>query len=258
MKNKKQIFIFFILFFFSVQSYLYAGTLKTENIKGKAAVSYLSGSAILIKQKGITLKKTKKLKKGSFLFAGDKIKTGKNSKIEIFLPDKSYIRFAEQTIFEMESAYFNEISNTRDISITLVLGNAWAKVSTLFDFNGRFEINTKTAVAGVRGTTYRINVYKDTSAIIKVYKGEVEVKGKKSSINSQKADSPLKASGPYKISGPHKVEGPKAVSLDEWVHIVKSFQEIIIGSDGSVTKPFRFSPVSDTNSWVEWNNLRDK
>ncbi len=252
MKNKKKILICFFLFFFSVQSYLYANILKNENKNAKATVSYLSGSAIFIKQKGTVVKKTKNLKKGGFLFAGDRIKTGKNSKIEILLPDKSYIRLAEQTIFEMKSVCFNETSNMRDISLTLIMGKVWAKVSTLFDFKGRFEINTKTAVAGVRGTTYRINAYKDTSAIVKVYKGEVEVKGKKSSINNKKADSPSKVSGPYKI------EGPKSISLSEWVHIVKSFQEIIISADGSVTKPFRFSTASDTNQWVKWNSLRDK
>jgi len=220
---------------------------------GHAKITHLRGTADLTR-KGLA--KTRSLKKDDLLLQGDTIQTGKNSRIEIQLPDKSYIRFGEKTNFILESAAVDRKKKIRDISIKMILGKVWAKASKLFSGRGRFAIATRTAVAGVRGTVYRMNVNEDSSAIVKVYYGEVLVSSKEKS--EKQAGSPQTVQGPRPVSGPHPIPGPHAVSREEWTHIVRSLQQIMIKPDGTASKPFRFSPAADEDEWVQWNKQRDE
>ena len=52
---------------------------------------------------------------------------------------------------------------------------AWAKVSKMVGSEARFEVKTENAVAGVRGTVFRVNVEEDAATVVKVYEGAVVV-----------------------------------------------------------------------------------
>ncbi|UCD32686.1 MAG: FecR domain-containing protein, partial [Desulfobacterales bacterium] len=125
----------------------------------------------------------------------------------------------------------------------------------LFGVKGRFEIATRTAVAGVRGTVYRMNVNTDHSVTVKVYWGEVVVNN---AMKTAAGDMPVQITKPTKVEGPHPVPGPHPVSMEEWTYIVKALHQINIRPDGTVTKPFRFSIKEDLNEWVIWNQQRDE
>ena len=227
--------------------------LSVEIEKGKTEVTILDGKATLFK-KGIT--KVQSLSKGDFLSEGDRVTTGKKSRMELKLPDKSFIRFDEHTTFELKSIDFDKKRKERNIKVNMVLGKTWANVSKLFGGKRRFAILTKMAVAGVRGTVYRLNVEEDNSVLIKVYIGEV-VAG-----NSPKTSfvvRPEKVMKPSKIAGPHSVSGPHPVSIEEWTYIVMSMQQISIYPDGRITKPVSFTATDENlNDWVCWNRSLDK
>ncbi|MCP3925252.1 MAG: FecR domain-containing protein [Desulfobacterales bacterium] len=185
------------------------------------------------------------VKKGDFISEGDKIKTGISSRVEIKLADNSIVRFDEKTSFVLETSKVNTVNKKRKISIKLILGKTWANVTKLFGKKkGGFAISSKTVVAGVRGTVYRMNVEEDYSSVIKVYTGEVAVgkHAKKKKTNSL---------------APHPVKGPHAVSMKEWVYIVKSMQQVIVGADGTIKKPVGFTEKEDSSRWVEWNKKLD-
>jgi hypothetical protein len=137
----------------------------------------------------------------------------------------------------------------------MVLGKTWANVSKIFGLRGRFAVSTKTAVAGVRGTIYRVNVEEDNSVLVKVYWGEV---GVSSAPKPDTASQPQQIMKPTKVLGPHPVAGPHPVSMEEWTYIVKSMQQIFIRPDGTPTKPMPFLAIEDINDWVRWNQERDK
>lgn len=227
-------------------------TVSVAMAKGNARVTLLTGKAYLNREGG---PKSKPLKTNDVVLQGDTIQTGKNSRIEILLPDSSYIRFGENTKFLLEAASLNQKDRTRDISVRMLLGKVWAKASKLFSGRGRFAISTRTAVAGVRGTVYRMNVSEDSSAVVKVYYGEVLVSSKE---QAEKQKGPQSTAGPKPVAGPHPIPGPHAVSLKEWTHIVSSMQQILIKPDGTASKPFRFSPEADEDEWVLWNKKRDE
>ncbi len=228
-------------------------TVKIGVNSGNAKITLLEGRAHRIKT---GQQESKPLSENDLLSQGDLIYTEKNSKIEIRLPDNSYLRFGELTRLKLEAASLDEKNRKRYIWVKMLFGKVWAKVSKLFSGRGRFAISTRTAVAGVRGTVYRMNVNKDNSAEVKVYYGEVLVSSL--SESKKKADAIQKLEKPKAVSGPKPIPGPRAVTGKEWTHIVRSMQQIIIKPDGTATKPFRFSALADENEWVRWNRERDK
>lgn len=222
-------------------------------LKGKEAkVALLKGSASVVK-KGMA--EAQPLAQDDMLSGGDRITTGKKSRIELKMPDGSFLRFDEETTFELQSVAFEKKQKRRKITVSMILGKTWAKVSRLFGVKGRFEIATRTAVAGVRGTVYRVNVDRDDSVIVKVYWGEVVVNN---AMQAKATGQPAPITKPTKVKGPVPIPGPHPVSMKEWTYIVKALHQINILPDGTVTKPFRFSIKDDLNEWVIWNQKRDE
>ncbi|NQT69610.1 MAG: FecR domain-containing protein [Desulfobacteraceae bacterium] len=244
-----------ILLFLLLGSYPLPARSKAVKIKigaGKAVVTLLEGDALLFK-KGVAKPKT--LSKQSLLAQGDRVTTGTKSRVEIKLPDKSFIRFDEKTTFVLESVAYDQKNQNKDVNINIILGKTWAKVPKFSGSKGRFAITTKTSVAGVRGTDFRMNVNKDNSAVLKVYDGEVVVSKRKDTI-VEKTKATLEKPAP--VAGPQPVAGPHPVSMEEWTYIVKSLQQINIRPDGTAAKPFRFDIARDLNDWVRWNRMRNE
>jgi hypothetical protein len=242
-----------ILLFLLLGSYPLLARNKAVKIEigaGKAEVTLLEGEASLFK-KGMT--KPKALSKGSLLAQGDRVITGTKSRIEIKLPDKSFVRFDEKTTFVLESVAYDQKTKKKDVNINIILGNTWAKVPKFSGSKGRFAITTKTSVAGVRGTDFRMNVNKDNSAVLKVYDGEVAVsKRKDTKVEKAKLEKPAPVAEPLPVAGPHPV------SMEEWTYIVKSLQQFNIRPYGTAAKPFRFDIAKDLNDWVRWNRMRNE
>jgi hypothetical protein len=213
---------------------------------GNALVTLLDGQAWVLKYKET---QERPLSSGQFLHTGDSVRTGESSRIEVRLPDGSYLRFDEQTDFKLVSTEYRKQEKKRDVRVRVFFGKTWARVSRLFRGKGRFAIQTRTAVAGARGTIYRMNVNRDNSAQVKVYDGEVEV-------SSRKKDTPPETPG--MLSKPVPIKGPHPVTMEEWTYIVRSLQQIDIKPDGTATRPFRFDIKADLNDWVRWNQMRDR
>jgi ferric-dicitrate binding protein FerR (iron transport regulator) len=212
----------------------------------EARVNYLKAKAAVVRE---GTKRPVTLKVGDALVQGDRVITGTGSRIELKLPDGSLLRFDERTTFVLVATTVDRRTKKRDISFNVVVGKTWARVSKLFGRRGRFDLATPTAVAGVRGTTYRMNVNDDNSAMVKVYDGEVEVKKREKAAAT--------AAAPPVLSEPKEIEGPRVVTVEEWVYLVGALQQININPDGTATKPFRFDIKADLNEWVKWNQMRD-
>jgi len=243
-----------MVFLFGTGALASSDSAITVKIGGEsAAVSLLEGSAWLKKQ---GKEPEQPLKSGSRVFAGDVVRTGGGSRLELALPEGSFLRFDENTSFTMMASTYQEAEESRSIRIRMILGKAWARVSRLFKGRGGFAIETPTAVAGVRGTTYRLNLERDRSAMVKVYDGEVEVRRRMIEYRPAQGPAPLKT--PHPVAGPEPVAGPKAVTMEEWVYIVGALQQIDIRADGTATEPFRFDIQADLDDWVRWNQTLDR
>ncbi|NPU83819.1 MAG: FecR domain-containing protein [Syntrophaceae bacterium] len=218
---------------------------------GQAVVSVLEGSATATSpgKKG-----ARSLRAGDLLRGGDEVVTGRRSRLELTLPDRSVVRFADNTRFKILQISTEEASKRRDVRIHMSLGRGWAKVSKTFTGRSRFDLSCENAVAGVRGTVWRMNVDADQSAMVRVYDGEVNVAGGQKTMDEVKSQA-----GPsMRLTAPKPIAGPRKVTMEEWTYIVRSLQEIRIDKNGTASKPFSFSPEADRDEWVDWNKERDQ
>lgn len=183
------------------------------------------------------------LKSGMPVTAGSFIKTGKDSMIELTMPDNSIIRLASDTLFELSQAFFPE-DKPRMFSSKLFIGKMWAKVTSAFKRKrGTFNTSTYTAVAGVRGTTYNLKAKADKSTEILVYDGKVGV-----------GPSLIVEDGPKE-----EMAWPRQVSEKKWEEIILGkLQKLYIGPDGKPGKPVSFDPSKEKDEWVMWNQERDE
>ncbi|MFO0596076.1 MAG: FecR family protein [Myxococcaceae bacterium] len=178
--------------------------------------------------------KPEALAAGANIELGDTLTVKGNLKFE--LNDGSVIMLAPNSTLEITEADF-EGQERKGFKGLLKAGSLWTKVKKALG-GGGFEVSTERAVAGVRGTIFRI----DADALVKAAKSK---QGRKASIvrviegsvgvNPTKAvaDSILKQL--KKKQGPRvEVAGPKEVTADEWEKIfvaLSANQQIAVGVD---------------------------
>lgn len=220
--------------------------------KGQAQVTSLNGKVAMVcagQTEAVTLKNY------DFIKPGCEVSTGADGRLEMVLPDRSVVRFAQKTKFKLVQADIGA-RGSRAVGISLTLGKIWTNVrKSLVGGGDKFEISCQNAVAGVRGTIYRMDVETDQSAVVKVYDGEVSVAGVS---RTQQPQPPTTLGPPQPVAGPSVIEGPKPVSMEQWVYIVRSMQQVQITSDGRALKPRDFTEEEDMDDWVKWNKQKDK
>ncbi|MFZ4438032.1 MAG: FecR family protein [Syntrophales bacterium] len=218
--------------------------------KGSATVSFLKGSAeILDKGKGPWVS----LKLNDALEDGDQVRTKEGVQMELRLADNSRLRFSGNSEFKIVRMEVGGPSTPRDVNVHVALGKAWASVSKTVGTKGNFSVSTDTAVAGVRGTVYRMDVEQDRSSLVRVYDGTVHVTG-----GGKAAETPKPVGPPTRVSGPTPIPGPHKVSMEEWTVIIKAMQQVRIGANGVPEKPRDFTEKEDRDDWVEWNKAKDR
>lgn len=139
--------------------------------KGTVKVNYLDGSAQV---RSTADAPWKEIKVGHILRGGDEVEVAKGVDWNCFCP---IIRpfGLRGSLFKINAAPDEE---SRDVDVHLTVGKSWAKVQAAAGIKRKFGISTENAVAGVRGTVYRVNAEEDKSVLVRVYEGEVEVTGK--------------------------------------------------------------------------------
>lgn len=211
---------------------------------GTAVLTYMSGE-VLYKRKG---RRVYDLARPNMTFrAGDHIQTGRNGRAELILDNKSVLRLDQHAQLTITELTFDQKKNVR-AGFKFSLGDVWVKVTRFFNKKeSRFALEMPTAIAGVQGTTYNASVAQDSSAVVRVFEGTVEVKPASATAGPQRRQ----------IGPPRQIPGPQQISLAAWVHLVRSNQEIRIPKRGAPQPPRTFDP-SDAGSWIVWNQQRDR
>lgn len=126
-----------------------------------AQVLEVQGDAHITKSGGT---KPFRVFKGMTLNQGDYLVTGSGAKVVLFVADRE----EEVTIGEHASLYISELSESADgkkSKFKLWAGSIWNKVSALLGAEDEFEVETPTAVMGVRGTQFYVVVDPFTNAV---------------------------------------------------------------------------------------------
>jgi len=217
-----------------------------------AVVTLLQGTARIF-DKGDT--RGRDLKKGDTIKRDEEVSVAAQSRLEMLFPDGTVMRLAEKSRLKMSQLSFNKKTESKNVKVDLSVGKLWAKVKKLATPDSSVEVQTSNAVAGVRGTVYRVNVEEDKSALVRVYDGTVYVTNPPRDALKTEGT----ATAPYQVEGPHEVPPPyHEVSREEWTAIVTAMQQITISPHGVPSKPQDFDPKADQDDWVNWNQERDK
>jgi len=154
---------------------------------------------------------------GAILKPGDTVETKADSRVEIALPGGSLLRVGESSQLTL-----SEVSAGRRFSARLLLGNLWAKVHKLLA-SETFSIETENAVAGVRGTEFRVEVAQEQPDLVRVYEGVVHVDDRDGGwSHSLEAGTELRFRRDAEPPRPFDVEGEKGHRFMEWVRSRKT------------------------------------
>lgn len=193
----------------------------------------------------------KAIKAGDKLTSDVYLKTDENSRLEI-KSDRGIIRLAPKTVFK-----FFSLKKKDDNSVLVSIGSVWAKVKKTTE-QKKFEVKTKSAVAGVRGTVFSVTALIDESSIIKVYEGEVGVNNKPVIDRKNKQEEERLASAKKERK---EIPPPfKEVTKKEWEEMVaKAMQMIKVSAEGEISEPIAFDLEEEKkDDWVAWNMSLDE
>lgn len=203
-----------------------------------AQVSALEGSA----QKSRASGPRTELRVGTSVSQGDTVETRQGARLEIRFSDNSVLRLGPSARLQLAEAHFAG-SARRRLSARLFFGKLWAKVTSVIQGEQKFQIETENAVAGVRGTTFRVDANQDKSVLVRVYDGTVAVG----------TGAPPGAPGERR-----EVEGPREVTREQWEKLVGRQMQIVVSADGTPGDPEEFSPdVDKDDPFARWNLQRD-
>ena len=184
---------------------------------------------------------------GTALYAGDRLKTGAGARLEAKLSDGSVLRLAPGSDLHLDNVFVRK-SGEKKVRMSLSLGRVWASVTKLFGSNSEFEVQTDSAVAGVRGTRFTAEKAAGGDTIVKVYGGAVLV-----------SNTPIYAKPGQTKAKRVEVPGPSEVTQGQWTQLVAgAMQQIRVTSSGQVGPAEAFAKGAPDDGWEAWNTERDK
>jgi ferric-dicitrate binding protein FerR (iron transport regulator) len=208
-----------------------------------ASVSALEGKA----EKSRDKQAPRPLSLGAGVGQGDIISTQDETRLELKFSDNSVLRIGPKAKMQLTEAHFGGGPAKRKMTAKLFFGNIWAKVTSVIQGEQKFQIETENAVAGVRGTTFRVDARTDKSVLVRVYAGAVAVA----------KNVPIYATG-KPGEARREVEGPGEVTREQWEKLVGKQMQIVIAADGTPGEPEKFAEDADKNdAWAKWNQERD-
>lgn len=154
---------------------------------------------------------------GQKIEEGSRIRTGKRSQVGLNLPGQMEMRIKSESLFMLRPVEPGE----EKLSVALVIGKLLARVA---GSGGKpaFSVETATAVAGVRGTVFSVAVAEDSTSLVAVDEGQVELMGEESLLlnpgqqaQQEEGGRPELLPAPVKISQWLKERRQKALERRE-------------------------------------------
>src|SRR5439155_152146 len=147
---------------------------------------------------------------GAVLQPGDTVETQPGGRAEIALPGGSLLRIGENTRLTL-----SPIPARSEFSARLFFGNLWARVHKLVS-GETFRVETENAVAGVRGTEFRVEAGQEQPDLVRVYEGRVQVEARDGRwSHALEAGTGLRFR--REAEGPHVFDGEGGHPFREWV-----------------------------------------
>ncbi len=163
--------------------------------------------------------------------AGGWLQTAKGARAILSFGKEAVTNIGEEAVLEVKEVEINPDGTTR-VRTSLTRGKIWSLVEKLKSEKSRYEVETPTAIAGVRGTTFMVNVEPSgRSSRIGVVEGEVGVRsmGEKPAYVILKENMATVVVYNKPPTPPEVLEAREAAEWEEWKQSIP-FSEIgVIG-----------------------------
>ncbi len=157
-----------LVFFFLMQSLLIIQMLGTvDQLEGSVQVRRRGGD-----WRPLALKEA--------VHASDEIRTASDSRAELRWRDGTRMRLGPSSQLTIRKFSKNAANKARVSLFELTLGRVWVRVVQAMKPASRFEIETPTAVAAVRGTIFSVAVGTEGTTSVSVFDGKVQVRDTRS------------------------------------------------------------------------------
>ena len=136
-------------------------------------IKVLKGEVYIVS--GKTNLKTK-AKMGQKVFASDTVITSKDSRLKVIMVDGNEINVSPETRVKISKYEYENNGKKKNVLLNVLKGKVRSKVKQKYDGDkNKFQVKTKTAVAGVRGTDFlaSYNPQQNSSNVI-TFEGKVE------------------------------------------------------------------------------------
>lgn len=111
---------------------------------------------------------------GSGVKRGDTVRTGPNSSMEFRWVDGTRCKLMPNSTLTIRAASFNSVKGAEESRLHLDQGKLFVRVAKKLNADSRFEVETPSAVASVRGTIFSVEVNEGRSEV-DVFRGRVVV-----------------------------------------------------------------------------------
>ena len=184
------------------------------------------------------------------LFAGDAVRTGAESRLELKTSDEGLVvRIDENSELEISTRSLQEWKGP-GTRARARRGRLWTNVRRMAADRENLTIETPTVLAAVRGTIFRIDIPSDSTTVLRVYEGQMEVRDN---------PAPPPGSGELReVDAPREIAAPREVSAQQWLELVSANEQLVV-TRGLTPVKSEFDPEADARlDWVQWNQERDR
>ena len=162
---------------------------------------------------------------GAMLTEGSQINTGKSGFLSLALPDNTRISLPSNSQVRLSKLRMAKYTKSPRTEVTLVQGRIESKVTPLESSKGRFEVRSPLAIAGVRGTHFRVGV-NDNGVSNEVLSGKVAVgktekpntvllpAGQGNLVSSKSVGKPVALLPAPALSGNYQLQEKPTVQID--------------------------------------------
>ncbi len=194
-----------------------------------AIIDHVEGSPeLLVHGKGTPAR----VQQGKLVRAGDIIRTGPNDTVDLRWArwvGGMRIKVGPNSRFLIKKATMNRSTKEEESRLRLDAGTIWVRLRDALRPNSKFEVETPTVVAAVRGTIFRVTVDKGGVSRVEVYAGTVDVRGEGG------ARATLTAGSESEVSATQK--GARSEPLSESHRREWRSQDGIVGPLLQITEP---------------------
>jgi len=178
---------------------------------------------------------------GDGIELNDRITVAEKANLKVTLNDGSVVIVGPESTLYIDEASF-EGQERKGFGTYLEVGRIWAKVKkAVAGSNAKFEVTTERAVAGVRGTIFRVDALKATlmansqpskrrvATVVQVKEGKVAVADPRKYAQMLAQGQTVPAKGPRK-----QVAGPQEIDAEEWERrfvLLKAGRKVTVGPD---------------------------